>query len=351
MKKVLFLLVALFTLTVSAQTYTHNSKVRVKTTTAAAPTDNIVSIDANGELKRTSQTVSDIGGVAPNLQTVLDTGNTSTTGVNLIDCQFNVSSGSNSSNVNQTGVTVIDASGNIRVTPNYIRKGEVGNSFGTLLTFSPLNSVASVNFRNISGTVALTSELTGAQNLQSVTTEGSTTTLGIETGSYTTQSGTHLVELYPTSLAMYEYAGNKYTEVSPSIMSVSNATGSTSVQSSGVTILEGGNPKAELTKDDLRLYKGANYGSIQASASLGANRTYTMPDKDINVAGLKDIVTFVGNETVEHTNASLNTKYPIANYPIGTMEVLRFTSGVVVKVRLYVRVTSTEWVDFTGSSL
>ena len=258
MKKVLFLLVALFTLTLSAQTYTHNSKVRVKATAAAAPTDNIVSIDANGELKRTSQTVSDIGG---DLSNYVDKTSDENVGgsKNFTDPITIVGSLvlENRSNV------ASPIGGNISYKTNAFqftnRVGDVGDVFA--LKFDNLTASRIYDLPNKSGTFALTSDLTGAQNLQSVTTEGSVTSLGIETGSYTTQSGTHLVELYPTSLAMYEYAGNKYTEVSPSNMSVSNATGSTSVQASGVTILEGGSPKAELTKDDLRFYKGVNSGS------------------------------------------------------------------------------------------
>lgn len=359
-KAILFLLAILFSISVSSQEY-FGVPVQLGVTPVANTSDFILANGThsgeNGIISKTAITVQQLtdaisGGVTPTLQAVLDTGNTSTTGINLSNSNLVSSFGLSTATVSPTDVSVEGRFGGVHVLESSIaRWGANPASQRTVLSFENPSSVSSVILRNISGTVALTSELTGAQNLQSVTAEGSTTTLGIETGSYTTQSGTHLVELYPTSLAMYEYAGNKYTEVSPSNMSVSNATGSTSVQASGVTVLEGGNPKSELTKDDLRLYKGVNYGSVQTAASLGANRTYTMPDKDINVAGLKDIVAFVGNETVEHTNASLNSKYPIANHPIGTMETLRFNDGLTVKVLLYVRVTSTEWVEFVGASL
>ena len=78
MKRILTVLILLLITGVNAQTYTHNSKVRVKTTDTAADTDNLVTIDANGLLKRTTQTVDQVLIASPTLDNVLTAGNTTT---------------------------------------------------------------------------------------------------------------------------------------------------------------------------------------------------------------------------------------------------------------------------------
>lgn len=78
MKRILTVLILLLITGINAQTYTHNSKVRVKNTDTAADTDNLVTIDANGLLKRSTQTVSQITTGAPTLDNVLTAGKVTT---------------------------------------------------------------------------------------------------------------------------------------------------------------------------------------------------------------------------------------------------------------------------------
>ena len=316
MKRLLLLVVALLSLTVNAQTDTHNSKVRVKTTNTAASTDNIVSIDANGELKRTTQTVSDLGGATPNLQSVLDTGNTSTTGINLSNANLVSSFGLLNATVSPTDVSVNGRFGGMHILEsNIVRWGANPSAQRTNLSFSNPSTVASVTIRNITGTVALTSEI----------------------------------------LNFVDKTSNESIGGLKNFTDFSTIVGSLILQNrSNISSTIGGNLSYKTNAFQFTPRNGDN-GEVFSFKfdELTSSRIYTMPDKDIKVAGLSDTVAGLSTNTVQETSATLNADYPISDKgnEVGKIVVHRFGSGLGATINLYVRVTATEWVKFSGVNL
>lgn len=252
MKKLLAVVVlASLSLTVSAQTYTHNSKVRVKTTNTAASTDNIVSIDANGELKRTTQTVSDLGGTPENLQTTLDAGNTSTTGINLSNANLVSSFGLSNATVSPTDVSVNGRFGGMHILESSVaRWGANPATQRTVLSFSNPSTNEVVTVRNITGTVALTSELLDFVDKTSSESIGGTKNFT----DFSTIVGSLILE-----------------------------------NRSNISSALGGNLSYKTNAFQFTPRNGDN-GEVFSFKfdGLTSSRIYTMPDKDIEVAGLSD---------------------------------------------------------------
>lgn len=324
-----------------------NSKVQVKDTDGSSSVDNIVSIDANGELKRTTQTVSDIGGGgAPTLQAVLDTGNTSTTGISLSNSNLTSSSGLNAATVSPTDVSVEGRFGGTHLLESSVaRWGANPATQRNGISFQNPSSISVLTVRNITGEAALVSELPDMSNY--LPYFGATQSVDMGNNGISFSSGNSLSEIYPTSTTIQQFqpslSYNDVLALSAQAVNMSKDNGvgvsiAADMQATGVTLLEAGSPTVELNKDELRQYKGAFYGATKVNSTLTANRTYTMPDKDINVAGLDDIMKVINTSTPQ-TSATLNANFPFASNPVKT-QVLN-TDGV--QRYIYTRVSSTSW--------
>lgn len=318
MKKLLLLLVASLSLTVSAQTYTHNSKVRVKTTNTAASTDNIVSIDANGELKRTTQTVSDIGGTptTPNIQQVLGAGNYSTLGIDFSNAGMSLSNGNYYSELYASAFTM--------------NESVSGASFNNASTLSPLSFDISKD-NGVGVSVSTVMQATGVIMLEggSPTTELTKDELRQYSGYF---YGATKVTPSLTSNRTYTMPDNTGTVLlDVDLENWSKVTGTSAGEDLLVTLGDSNNlglGTKIVIDDENELVKITSLSGVSINGNILGFRK----------GGVNAVINTIDEATAQ-TSATLNVSHPFTDNPEGTIVINKNSA----QKYMYTRVSSTLW--------
>ncbi|MGB0896914.1 MAG: hypothetical protein ACPGRW_06300 [Flavobacteriaceae bacterium] len=303
--KSILVLLLLFTVPLAAQEY-FGTAVELGVTPVAGNNDLIL---ANGThsgnantISKTAITVQQLNDVitagVPNLQSVLTSGNTAATSIQLSSGVVEVKYGTVSTGtLNGLGVHVVDPLRETRMRSGHWEVQSVSDPTAKTV-FSFLNPTinATVRLRNISGDVALTSELPDLAN-------------------YCNNFSNQSFGGFKTWTNTATFAGSINVRNSDPFIDISSTTDSS----------KGGKIRPSLTQ------------------TSGA-RTWRTPDVSGQLALKSDIVAKISAATALLTRAELNTNYPLFDNPIGTMVVNKFGSNAVY----YVRVAATEWVRFTG---
>ncbi|QQV91518.1 hypothetical protein M1M25_gp081 [Tenacibaculum phage Gundel_1] len=213
----------------------------------------------------------------------------------------------------------------------------------------------------------------GAQNLQQVTNEGSTTTNSItrtRAGSSRLSSDAFIIRdtgSNSTGSILFDNDGNDFRISQNTSGGEIGATSSLRfTYSSGfipqpIDMLVLGTNSTSLNNNltinsasnQLRLFDvSTNRGVTFNAQNVASNVILETPTESGKLALKKDTVAKISaNTSSSDTNASLNAAYPIADNPLGTMVAQKFGSGLSSSTNLYVRITSTEWFKLPGSNL
>ncbi|TDQ27620.1 hypothetical protein [Tenacibaculum caenipelagi] len=104
-----------------------------------------------------------------------------------------------------------------------------------------------------------------------------------------------------------------------------------------------------LENQGLLFYDNGNQLTVSRPVSIaGGNKTQRFQDEDGNIALLKDIKAKPTSSLDTQTTANLNTEFPLADNPIGTI-VVNTSTSIGATHQMYVRIGDSDWLFINGS--
>lgn len=354
MKRIILFLAVLFTVNITAQTRTLGTQLKVKTLPTAAGTDNVLAADSDGLLKRTNVLVSALGsgGGTPTLQAVVAQGATTSNGITITDTgealRFQTTAG------DDKFITFDGGGDDFRIDHSTFNAGlglesqlilnaapRATGVYAPLVTFTRTGSV----FNKAVSVIATNNQL-GLQGTNTVTFNVDASITANRTLTFPNASGRLALA---TEITSWSTVTGTLAEDNLDVV-----IGAPTGQGQGTNLRVSDEQEQVIVNANsgLIVNGSVNFGAGTNKASLtfsGATqgRGFSFPDKAGTVALLDDIKAKEIDTSTAQTNSTLNTAFPSANNPVGTI-VVNTNSA---QPAMYIRVSTTNWVSFSGTAL